>query len=111
MVSVHADLKNTHQKLNKALYLDAHILDIYVTLEDLLEVGHLHIVFTLHLSFHKLLTDIFMIDLNMSQCPAVHDLANSKEVSDVLSCVTLKTIRMNMKSTLHFWMNTFSWQF
>ena len=41
-VSTYADLQNPLQKLNQVLYLDAHILDICATLEDLLQVGHPH---------------------------------------------------------------------
>ena len=38
-------VQNPLRKLNQVLYLDAHILDICITLEDLLQSGYLHIVF------------------------------------------------------------------
>ena len=75
----YSDLQNPPQNLNQVLYLDAHILYIYDTLEDLL---HLHAVFTYQPSFHKLLTYIFKLDPDISPYPAMHDLINSIENSD-----------------------------
>ena len=46
--------------MNQGLYLDAHILDVCDTLDDLLWVDHLHIVFSDQPSFHKALTHVLM---------------------------------------------------
>ena len=80
-VSVYSDIENSLIKLSHILYLDAHILDICATLEDPLQAGHLHMVFSDQLSFHKLLSHILTLDLDTSQYPAFHDLINNVENS------------------------------
>ena len=68
--------------MNQVLYLDPHILDICATLQDLLQADHQHIVFTTQTSFHRLLTHIFTLDLDVSQYPALHDVITDMEDSD-----------------------------
>ena len=56
------------------MYLDAHILEICITVEDLLPSGHPHMVFTDRSSVHQLLSHIFMLDLDVLHYPSLHDL-------------------------------------
>ena len=67
-LSVYAYLHSPLWKLNQALYLDAHILHICATLQDLLEAGHLHTVYSDYLSFQKLFTQSFWLDLDTLKC-------------------------------------------
>ena len=57
---LYPDVQNPLEKLNEVPYLDAHILDICATLEDL------HMKFSEQLSYHKLLTHIFMLHFDTS---------------------------------------------
>ena len=63
-VSAYANLWNLIKIMNHVLYLDLHILEICVKLEDLLQLGHPHMVFLEQVSFHKLLSHIFILDFD-----------------------------------------------
>ena len=52
--------------LLQCLNQSSHILDICATLEDLLQAGQLHAVFSDHPAFYKLLSNIFALDPDIS---------------------------------------------
>ena len=68
--------------MNCVLYLDALILYLFTTIEDLLQADHPHTVFTDQASFHKLFINIFMLDFNASQYQALHKVINNTSYSD-----------------------------
>ena len=66
----------------KVFYLDAHILVFCAILEDLLQTGYLCMIFLEQLHFHKLLTHIFILNLDTLQYLALHEHINIAENPD-----------------------------